>query len=58
MSRRELTTDRDTALQWQRWIDEHAEVCFLYARQQTRCEADAQDVLQEAFVETWSKASD
>jgi RNA polymerase sigma-70 factor (ECF subfamily) len=58
MSRREDPTEPNRSLQWQRWIDEHAEVFFLYARQQTRCEADAQDILQESLVETWSKASD
>jgi RNA polymerase sigma-70 factor (ECF subfamily) len=58
MSHKTQSTDQDPALRWQQWIDEHAEVCFLYARQQTRCEADAEDVLQEALVETWSKAQE
>jgi RNA polymerase sigma-70 factor (ECF subfamily) len=58
MSQRTQSTDQDPALRWQQWIDEHADVFFLYARQQTRCEADAEDVLQEALVEIWSKAQD
>ncbi len=41
---------------WQRWLAECSETFFLYARQQTRCEADAEDVLQEALFESWRKA--
>jgi RNA polymerase sigma-70 factor (ECF subfamily) len=42
---------------WQRWLAECSESFFLYARQQTRCVADAEDVLQEALFETWRKAA-
>lgn len=42
---------------WQDWIDRHAELFFLYARQQTRTEADAKDVLQDALTESWTKAA-
>ena len=31
---------------------------FLYARQQTRCEADAKDVLQDSLIESWRKSGD
>lgn len=41
---------------WQRWLAERSESFFLYARQQTRCVADAEDVLQEVLFETWRKA--
>lgn len=41
---------------WQRWLSERVDAFFLYARQQTRSEADAEDVLQEALVETWRRA--
>ena len=41
---------------WQRWLDSHGERFFLYARQQTRSESDAQDVLQDALAESWRKA--
>jgi RNA polymerase sigma-70 factor (ECF subfamily) len=58
MSHREEQTDNDESLKWQRWIDDHAAAFFLYARQQTRSEADAQDVLQEALVEAWSKSAE
>lgn len=40
---------------WQRWLAESSESFFLYARRQTRCEADAEDVLQESLFETWRK---
>ena len=41
---------------WQRWLSERVDAFFLYARQQTRSEADAEDVLQEVLFETWRKA--
>ena len=44
-------------LHWQEWIDQHGELFFLYARQQTRTEADAKDVLQDALTEAWTKAA-
>jgi RNA polymerase sigma-70 factor (ECF subfamily) len=43
---------------WQRWLSEHAPKFLLFARQQTRCEADAQDVLQESVVECWQRQED
>ena len=36
---------------WAAWVDAHADKLLLFARQQTRSEADAQDVVQEAVVE-------
>ena len=42
---------------WAGWLEAHGEVFFLYARQQTRSEPDARDVLQEALAEAWVKAS-
>ncbi len=41
---------------WKHWLDENAHRFLLFARQQTRCESDAEDVLQDALVETWKKA--
>jgi len=41
---------------WQDWVNQHAKIFFLYARQQTRCEADAKDILQEALTESWNKS--
>src|SRR6516225_1830685 len=43
--------DMPTQAEWRRWLDDHAPKFLLYARQQTRCEADAQDVVQEALME-------
>ena len=36
---------------WAVWVSTHAGRLLLFARQQTRCEADAQDVTQEAILE-------
>ena len=40
---------------WEQWLEESADRFLLFARQQTRCEADAEDVLQDALVETWNR---
>jgi RNA polymerase sigma-70 factor (ECF subfamily) len=47
----------ETAAQkdWERWLEEHAPGLLLFARQQSRCEADAQDLVQEAVVESWQR---
>jgi RNA polymerase sigma-70 factor (ECF subfamily) len=42
---------------WCEFLDAHAAKLLLYARQQTRTEADAEDVLQEALVESWQTAN-
>jgi RNA polymerase sigma-70 factor (ECF subfamily) len=42
---------------WQRWLDANGERFLLFARQQTRTEADAQDVLQDALTESWRKSA-
>jgi RNA polymerase sigma-70 factor, ECF subfamily len=36
---------------WRRWLEDHAPKFLLFARQQARSEADAQDLVQEAVVE-------
>ncbi|HUF62670.1 MAG TPA: sigma-70 family RNA polymerase sigma factor [Verrucomicrobiales bacterium] len=41
---------------WSRWFEEHAGRLLLFARQQTRGEEDAQDVLQDAFLRMWNVA--
>lgn len=40
---------------WRQWIDAHASRLLLFARQQTRSEADAQDLVQDAMVEAWQR---
>lgn len=39
--------------EWREWLGEFGSRLMLFARQQTRCEADAEDVLQMALVKTW-----
>lgn len=43
---------------WESWLEQHAPKWLLFARQQTRCDADAQDVVQEAVVECWRRKAD
>lgn len=43
---------------WQQWLVRHAPALLLFARQQARCEADAQDLVQEAVVELWQQQHD
>lgn len=40
---------------WQKWLDEHAGRLLLFARQQSRLPSDAEDLLQESLVESWSR---
>ena len=40
---------------WQRWFDAHAAGLLLAARLWTRCQADAEDVVQEAFTRAWPR---
>jgi RNA polymerase sigma-70 factor (ECF subfamily) len=49
----ELPTDSD----WEQWLAQHAPGLLLFARQQAGCEADAQDLVQEAVVEFWRRQS-
>lgn len=41
------------SLEWEQWLEEHAPRLLLFARQQARSEADAQDLVQEAVIEAW-----
>ncbi len=43
---------------WTEWLREYGSRLMLYARQQTRCEADAEDVLQSALIKTWKSHGD
>ena len=38
---------------WKSWIKENGSRLMLFARQQSRSEADAEDVLQMALIKTW-----
>ena len=43
---------------WRRWLEELAPKLLLFARQQARSEADAQDLVQEAVVEACRRQHD
>jgi RNA polymerase sigma-70 factor (ECF subfamily) len=43
---------------WEQWVVSNAPRLLLFARQQTRSEADAQDIVQEAVVESWRRQSE
>lgn len=45
-----------TTERWRLWITERGEMFLLYARQRTRCEEDARDVVQEALTEAWKRS--
>ncbi len=42
-------------MDWETWLAEHGPGFLLFARQQTRSESDAQDLVQEAVVECWRR---
>ena len=42
---------------WRLWLEDHAPKLLLFARQQARSEADAQDLVQEAVVEASKRQS-
>jgi RNA polymerase sigma-70 factor (ECF subfamily) len=42
-----------TEANWKDWLARHGSRLLLFARQQTRSEADAQDVFQDACVRLW-----
>jgi len=44
-----------TEQDWNDWLAANAARFLLFARQQTRCGQDAEDVLQEALVEAWKR---
>jgi len=41
---------------WRHWVAGNGPRLLLFARQQTRCEEDARDVLQEALVDAWRRS--
>ena len=44
--------------EWCQWLEDHSPKFMLFARQQSRCETDAQDLVQEAVIEAWQKQGD
>lgn len=51
-----LVATPNSSESWRAWLASRSETFFLYARQQTRCQSDAEDVLQEALFESWRRA--
>jgi RNA polymerase sigma-70 factor (ECF subfamily) len=48
--------DKSTAPKtWHSWLSANGQRFLLFARAQTRSEADAHDVLQDALVESWKR---
>jgi len=47
------TNDQDAHLDLDHWLKENVSKFLVFARQCTRSEQDAEDVLQEALVESW-----
>ena len=43
---------------WEQWLLQHTQALLLFARQRARCEADAQDLVQEAVIESWRRQAD
>src|ERR1700760_110107 len=43
---------------WGQWLERFAPRFLLFARQQARSEADAQDLVQEAVVASWRRCQD
>ena len=50
----EAVTERN----WRIWVEQHAPRFLLFARQKTRTEADAQDLVQEAVLEASQRQPD
>jgi len=40
---------------WDQWLAQNAPGLLLFARLQSRCEADAQDLVQDAVFESWKR---
>lgn len=48
-------TNNGKQQEWMRWVRDKGPRFLLFARQQTRSEADAQDVFQEAILKLWKR---
>lgn len=51
-----IVASNSTTERWRLWVSERAEAFLLYARQCTRGEEDARDVLQESLAEAWKRS--
>jgi RNA polymerase sigma-70 factor (ECF subfamily) len=50
-----LVDHHSTSDSWRAWLEANGRRFLLFARDQTRCEADAHDVLQDALVQSWRR---
>ncbi len=48
--------DHPSSPSWRAWLDARAPRYLLFARSQTRCEADAHDLFQDTLVELWRRS--
>src|SRR5689334_11290306 len=46
-----LQNEEPESPNWEQWLERHAAALLLFARQQSRAEADAPDLVQDAIVE-------
>jgi RNA polymerase sigma-70 factor (ECF subfamily) len=44
-----------TQADWCQWLEDHSSKLLFFARQQSRRESDAQDLVQEAVIEAWQR---
>ncbi|MEK0449244.1 MAG: hypothetical protein RL088_1512 [Verrucomicrobiota bacterium] len=51
-----LMPTEPTPDEWRSWLRDNGPRFLLFARQQTRTESDAEDILQDALVESWRRA--
>ena len=47
--------DQPVSNEWDAWLSRHSPGMLLFARQQARCEADAQDLVQDSIFESWQR---
>ena len=53
----ETQTDKTkprASCEWERFLEVHGDVFFLFARQLTRTESDAKDITQQVMMDLWS----
>jgi len=60
--RRRLTVEgtrlAEMADEWRRWLERHGPAVLLFARQWSASSADAEDAVQDGFVEFWKTRAD
>lgn len=54
----ELKKEQEQQSDWREWLNEHGSKLLLFARQQSRSLADAEDILQDALVKLAKKVAE